>query len=226
MPNKLDDNIEKLRARDPKVDVTFNAERTAISILRGKIAAPVKLENLKKKPFATARLFIRENKNLLGVEDEVAQLEDKRVLASPKGTTHVVFCQKHGNARVLGAGLSIHYKQDGSVYLVKNDLATKIELPKTPKITAAQASEVAKKHVGANSIVPKDAAPVLSVVNAKVLHLEGMQKTQKYFLAWQLGVVSPPENRRMDWIYFVDALDGKVLFRYPAIQTRESLNVS
>ena len=62
MPNKIDDAIKKMRARDPKLNITLNNERTAIAILRGKLASPVKLDELKRKPFDTARLFIRENR--------------------------------------------------------------------------------------------------------------------------------------------------------------------
>ena len=155
--------------------------------------------------------------SVVGIEDVKTQLEDKRVLTNHHGKTHIIFSQKHGNAKVLGAALSLHYDEDGSLYLVKNDLMMGIDAPKAAKITATQAAEAAKKHAGENATVSKRRKPTLIVVSAKTIHEETAPKM--YHLAWEIGIVSVAPNQNMNWVYMVDATDGKVLFRYPAIQT-------
>lgn len=213
----LHERITQLRARDPRVGITLNRERAAVTLLRGDLAPPVKAAELKQSPYDHARRFIRENKMLLGDIDEAKELGNERVVTDRRGKTHVVFYQKHGTARVLGAVVSVHYGPEGSVYLVKSNLAYSIDLPKTPKIPAERAAKIATEHAGKHAVFFEDMKPALVVADAKTLRQEKVG--QRYYLCWKLGIVSPPDSRDPDWIYFVDALRGEVLMRYSAVQT-------
>jgi Zn-dependent metalloprotease len=215
--NRLDEFIKKLRTRDPKVTITLNQERSAIAIVRGNLATPVNVTELRKAPHKYARRFIEENKLIVGDIDVAKALVAGRAITNRRGMTHVVFHQKYGEALVLGGDLSVHYGMDGVVYLVNSTLASGIDVPKKPKILATRAVEVAKKHAGAGASLYKKMKPILIVVDAKTLHQE--EKSQRYYLCWQMRIVPPKNSREPDMIYFVDALNGEVLLRYSALQT-------
>ncbi|MCX6005916.1 MAG: hypothetical protein NTZ34_01480, partial [Chloroflexi bacterium] len=85
---QFDERISKLRARDPNISITFNSERSALSILRGRLSDPAKASELKESPFVHARRFIAENKALLGDLDEGTGLGDERAFTDHRGRTH------------------------------------------------------------------------------------------------------------------------------------------
>jgi Zn-dependent metalloprotease len=209
--------IKKLRAKDPKIDITFNAERSAIAMARGKITPPMSVAKLKETPYAEARRFIKENSAILGDIDGDTELSDERATTDHRDMTHVAFGQRHGNAIVLGASLSIHYMANGAIYMIKSNLAPAIDLPTKPKLTSGQAIKIAQKHASRNAVPFEKMKPALVVVDAKTLHLENEE--QKYYLCWQLGILAPSGKGNPDWIYLVDAIGGKVLLRYSALQT-------
>lgn len=214
---KFDKQIEKLRAGDPKLAVTFTPDQSAIAVLRGKLAPPIDKAKLKKAPFIEARRFIKENQTFLGNIDESTQLTDGRTTTDRWNMTHVAFQQKHGTAEVLGGVVSVHYAADGSVNMLKSDLATAIDVPSTPKVTAAKASAIAIAHAGKGYSPIPVIKTELIVVDAKTVHQE--EQAQKYYLCWRMGIMRPKGSRGSDWIYLVNAMDGKVLLRYSAIQT-------
>ena len=218
---KLNELVKTFRAKDPNAVVTFNPEGSAVSILRGRLAEPLKINDLRKSPFDHARSFLHKNRDLFGRIDTEKELENARVTVDRQGMTHAIFNQKYGQAQVLGGTLSVHYDEEGRLYLIKSDLASSIDLPKAPKISAEKALEIAQKYAGdgAMSLAPglRGAEPTLVVADAKILNQE--RGNQKYHLCWKLRIVSPNSKRNPDCIYFVDAMSGKVLLIYPAIQT-------
>ena len=214
---EINKRIKQLRAKDPKIGITFNSEQSAISILRGKLAAPVDVVKLKKSPHEHARRFIRENRKLLGDINERKELNYERAITDRRGMTHVLFRQKHGRTEVLGATVSVHYAEDGSAYLLKSSLASAIDAPKKHKITSTRAREIAKKHAGRGAVIFRKMRPVLVVADAKTVHRE--KAGPRYYLCWKVGIQSPKRGRDPDWVYFIDATRGTVLLRYSAIQT-------
>jgi bacillolysin len=215
--NNLENLIKKLRTRDPKVAITLNPEQSAISIIRGNLAAPVSATELRKAPHEHARRFIRENKSIVGEIDEAKELIDERAMTDRRGMTHVVFQQKHGDAVVLGGTLSVHYGADGAMYLIKSNLASAKDVEKKPKTPADRAVEIAKQHAGEGASLFPRTKPVLVVADANTLHQQG--KRQRYYLCWQMELITPEDKQSPGWIYFIDAMSDKVLLRYPAIRT-------
>jgi bacillolysin len=214
---RFNERISKLRTEDPKVSITFNPERSAVYILRGQLSNPAKASELKKLPFIHARRFIAENKALLGDLDEGTELSDGRAFTDDSGGTHVVFNQKYGDVRVMGGTISIHYGNDRSINLIKSDLVYSIDLPSKPKIGPDKATEIAIKDAGRSAEASLGRKSELFVVNADSADIE--EKRLKNYLCWKIGIVYPDGETNPDWIYFVDALTGEVLFRTTAIQT-------
>ena len=214
--NKIDEIIEKLRKQDPKVAFTVHPEHAAITLLQGKLAAPVKVEELKKDPHGIARKFFQEKKGILGVIDEKEDIVNEKALNDRSGRTHVTFTQKYADATVLGANASVHYAADGSVYLMMSNLAYGIDLPKKPKVTAADAMKAVQEFAGKSATIFKGMKAELLVVEAKIVHKEA--EGQKYYLCWNIPVLTSPESRMPPSNFFVDAVTGKVLLHYPAIR--------
>jgi bacillolysin len=214
--DKFNERISQFRADYPKVSVTLNPQKSAVHILSGKLSEPAKATELKKFSFALARKFIAENKSLLGDVNEATELSDGKTLTDDSGT-HVVFYQKYGEARVLGGAISVHYGDDRAINLVKSDLVYAIDLPRKPQIGADKANEIAAKDAGKGAETFKGRNPELFVVNADTASIQ--VKGPPNYLCWKIGVVYPDGETNPDWIYFVDALTGNVLFRTTAEQT-------
>lgn len=216
--SRLNEYISQLRARDPMMTVTFNPDKSAIALLRGRLAAPVNVEELTRAPFDYARRFIRENRVLLGDIDEGTALDNERAMTDRQGMTHVSFAQKYGSALVWGGNVAVHYTADGSVYLLNSTLAAAIDVPESPRIESARAVQIAKEHAGSGATLFDGMPPVLVVADAKTLHQE--EEGKKYYLCWKLGIVLPEGSQELGWVYFVDALKGDVLFRYSSVRTQ------
>ncbi|MDQ1253435.1 MAG: Bacillolysin [Euryarchaeota archaeon] len=214
--NKIDEIIKILRNKDPKVSFMVHPEQAAITLLQGKLAAPVKVEALKKDPFGFARKFFQEKKGILGAVDEKDDLVNEQVTTDRHGRTHVTFTQKYGDATVLGAKASVHYAADGSAYLMMSNLAYGIDLPKKPKITTADAMKGVQEIAGKDAKVFNDMKAELFVVDAKIVHNEA--EGQKYYLCWNIPVLPSAGSRIPPSHFFVDATSGKVLLHYPAIK--------
>jgi thermolysin len=209
--------INKIRKKDPKISISLNQEQTAITLMRGKISDPVDITALKKAPHKMARAFIKENNMLFGGIDEARELNDERVLANKRGTTHVVFQQKYGDAVVLGGNLSVHYGTDGAIYLIKSSLASSIDALKKANISADRATEIGKEHAGKGAERFEKFKPLLIVADGNTLNQE--ENEQRFYLCWQLELHTPKDEESPGWTYFIDAIRGEVLLRYPSIRT-------
>lgn len=215
---RLRKHIEQLRDGDPMITVTFNLEKSAIALLRGRLAQPVNVEDLARAPYDYARQFIRKNRVLLGDIDERTALDNERVTTDRQGMTHVTFAQKYGSALVWGGNVAVQYGADGSVSLLQSNLASAIDVPESPRIESIRAIEIAKEHAGAGASLFDGMPPALVVADAKTLH-QG-EEGKKYYLCWKLGIILPEGSQEKGWVYFVDALEGKVLFRYSSVRTQ------
>lgn len=214
----FDEYVRQLRERDRAMTVTLSPDRSAVRLLRGRLADPINAEVLARDPFDCARRFIRQNRVLLGDIDEGMALANERSLTDRQGMTHVSFVQKHGSALVWGGNASVHYAVDGSVYQLSSTLATAIDVPETPRIDAAHAAEIAKAHAGPGATLFDRIAPSLVVADARTVQQDG--KAPRYYLCWSLSILVPPGSDDLGWIYFVDALDGAVLSRDATTRTQ------
>ncbi|WP_321505694.1 M4 family metallopeptidase [uncultured Methanoregula sp.] len=212
----MEEQIRKLRAETPDIRIAFNKERSAISLMRGRLPGRAgKVPDFKKNPYSIARKVIREYRALFGDIDEKKNLANGRVLIDRQDQTHVSFQQMHGDVIVLGGGISVHYAADGSVYLIRSTLAHGIDAPKKPSVTAEKAAEIALQDAGDGSELFESVRPVLFVAGAAIVHRE--MEEREYYLCWKMRVIPPRTSRIPDQIYLVDASDGTVLMKYPAV---------
>jgi Zn-dependent metalloprotease len=211
----IKNRLINLRKFDPKLQVTYSSDRTVIAVLRGKLSRPVNLEKLAKAPYEYARQLLKENAGLFGDVNQKTGLVNERVLIDRRNMTHVIFSQKHGDAQVIGSTISVHYQADGTAYLIKSSLASKIDIPKKPKISVDEAAKIALKHAGPSSQLFEGLKPSLVVMDSKTAHLN----EQKHYLCWKMGVLMPPKRKEAGYYYYIDAIKGRVLLRITAVQT-------
>lgn len=215
--SSFDEYINQLRVRDPKMTVIFNPDKSAIALIRGRLADPVNVDDLTRTPFDFARRFIKENRILLLDINESISLVNKRVITDLQGMTHVSFAQKYGNALVWGGNVAVHYGINGSVYMLNSTLASAIDVPEEPRIESVRCIELAKDHAGSGASIIDGMTPALVVVDAMTLQKE--EEGKKYYLCWKLEIVMPEGSQELGWTYFVDALEGDVLLRYTSVRT-------
>lgn len=213
----LEREIGVLRKRDRSVAVTYTADHKAIARVRGKLSEPFKLDELAKSPFECATAFLRAHPALRsGVSEE--SLVKVRSTKDRRGMTHVLFQQRHGDAEVMGATLSIHFDELGSVRMLQSSLIAMLDLPGEGKLKAEAAAEIAVRHAGKDASWVMDRKPRLVVLAAKLVGREKPQ--QSHYLCWEVGIsMGGAKPASVEWLYYIDALDGEVLQRTTTIQT-------
>ncbi len=213
----LERQVQTMRERDPSVVVTYTADRSALALARGQLSDPFDTGKLAESPSSVVAEFLRENPALLGGLDEET-LTFVRATTDKQGATHVLFQQIHGQAEVVGANLSLHFDESGTVRMFKSSLTPAIDLPTESNIDARQAAEIAMEHAGKDAVWVEDYEPRLVVLAAKLVHRD--EREQPHFLCWEIGItVGEAMPPTADWLYYVDAIDCEVLQRTTTIQT-------
>lgn len=214
--DNLEQHLAVLRSNDPRLEVTRTENRAAIALLGGKLTGPTDSRELDHAPEAVARRYLTANEVLLGGVP-VSSLVYDRVNRGRRGTYHVVFQQKYGNAAVLGGSLSVHYNVDGAVYMLKSGLAYGIDAPDAPTVDSVQAGAAALKHAGVEYKLSEGEKPKLVIAPAELLHVKD---GRRYLLCWQVLLSGPGGSEHgQDWTYFVDAANGDVVLRYRTART-------
>lgn len=176
--------------------VRFNP-RTALpeALVRGETRAygPV--------PEAAALTFLEENRALLSVDPSELRLSNSRTFA---GMTHLQYAQVHRGVPVEFAYVRVHLTADGRVTGYQAKYEPEIDIPLTPSIGAAEAKAAVLAHLG---------HPARSEAELVVFPDEfggGLK------LAWKIKARGE-DLASGRWIYYINALDGSVLFRYDSL---------
>jgi bacillolysin len=213
----LEHQVHTMRERDPSIAITYTADRGALALARGRLSEPFDMEKLVKSPFDCALGFLREHAVLIG-ELDVTTLSNVHTTTDRRGMTHVLLQQLHGQAEVVGATVSIHFDEQGTVRMLKSSLALGINLPEHGEIEAEQAAEIAVEHAGKGAAWVRDHRPRLVVLTAKLVHRD--KREQPYYLCWMIGIaMREMEPLAAEWLYYIDAITGDVLQRTTTIQT-------
>lgn len=200
---------------DPNLLIELAPDQETVVRLQGRLPESVDPAKLAVQPTAMARQIIAKNKALFGNIDEKTALADGRTATDRFGMTHVVLEQKHGDATVIGAQVSAHFKPDGTLHLLNSSLTAKIDAPTKPTVMADKARAAAVADAGDGATSPAELIPKLVVASADYLHIA--QPRQNFYLCWQIEVSQPKTKPPAAWVYFIDATDGRVLFRYSAL---------
>ncbi len=164
-------------------------------------AAQVAKANVEERNTATARNFLRSNRDLLRIDDPDNEWALQKQERDELGHDHLKFEQIYRGIPVWPTGLGVHVGGDGAVYLVDGAyIATPNTLATEPTLAAAGAQ--------AQAISGLDHGETAEVGPAQLIVYAPLEKAPR--LAWKLSVTVDAMH---SWITVVDATDGTVLNR-------------
>jgi bacillolysin len=200
--------LKKLRKLDPNVEVRWDKRVSTPVRLKGMLSSP--------KPGAAPTIaisFLTDQKSLFALRAPEKELQLTKIGVDAVGIRHVRFQQKYKDLPVFGRELVVHVDSENVVLGVNGKFEPDIDLPSRPKITA----KMALKKVLADDVNNKQHQNSGAIL--VVFPHEG-----KAFLCW--NVIVDGTDKALDgsstealWVYFVDALTGKVIWRYNNLQT-------
>jgi bacillolysin len=146
----------------------------------------------------TARSFLRERREVLGLTDPDRELELVRTKRDRLGLRHLLFAQRHHGLEVWPAELALHLDPAGNVESMSGAFVpTPRALVTQPAVSASEAASIAREHVAGAAL--ETSSPDL------IVYADGKTAAR---LAWRLDVrVSASEN----WRVVVDARDAAIL---------------
>ncbi len=161
-------------------------------------------------PEAAARAFLRAHEELLGLRGVRTGLVRAALLQS-LGAEHVILQQRHAEARIQRAYVTVHRRRrDRRIYLVKNRAVPRALLPapERPRKSRDEAARTLRRFVEAR---PSQAALLSS---ERIWYPEQGELR----LTWRLRLaVERPLGRTIaheEWLAYVDARNGEVLSAY------------
>jgi bacillolysin len=205
--------LEALHRRDPRMEVTWNDEGNIITHLSGTLSEP-----RDERPEQVAWDFLRENRELFGIENIEEELASMQTKTDQYGWHHVAFQQRYQRLPVWGAMVLTHVDDRRVVQVVDSKYLHRIQVDPTPAIDPRRAIEISWEHAGVEErIEPREAPYAVIFVYEGVTHL-----------AWALTI--PGSDLSLDgnvrepayWQYFIDAHDGAVIARYNMVRMHTS----
>ena len=182
----------------PCRDVVWNAITDTPASLRNCTAPDAASDD----PTQTALAFLQENADPLGLKVIADDLEFISLRHGLAGS-HIFFQQQQNARPVLGAYVSVHLRDDGSIAVLNNGYLPQLTLPtRTARITAVQAVQSARQAI--EFAAPRGSSPAPQLAVLPLSPTEGR-------LVWQVMVVAA--NPAGDWEVLVDATTGEVIKR-------------
>jgi bacillolysin len=157
-------------------------------------------------PEKAAIHFLSEIKEVFMMADPEQELSMLRTDRDPMGMTHVRFRQEYRGLRVYGSEMVVHFDSAGNIRSINGDYLPDLSMDTTPAISGEQAQAIALSDMS-------DAAARLTSQELLVFNrlLLGGQDDRDS-LAWKTVIAASASAD--EWVYFIDAHDGRILLRY------------
>jgi bacillolysin len=202
-------SVVSIRPRLGKdVEITYRSNGTPLQIKGARLQAPVRATTVLSvgmdDEVATAREFLRQNRQLLRLQDPDTEMRFERREADDLGRTHIRFIQEYKSLPVWPSDLIVHLDSKGAVDLMDGAyvptprrLIIEALVDSAGAVTRAQAAVAAKS----STVTPPEL-----IVYAPA---EGRPR-----LAWKMTVSVSALSR---WVVVIDALNGVTLTKYNEI---------
>ena len=199
-------HLNILKKADPRLEVRWSKDG-GVARLRGRLAG-----GRGQAPEAASSEFLRQNKKLFGLDDPDHEAVIAEIHTDRAGNTHVRYQQMAAGVPVFGHQLIVNLDGQGAVVGSSGDLFPNLRVATTPKIDAAKALILAIGDARGNKQWMHK-APLLTVL----IH-DGTPH-----LCWQVTIEGTTKdlagnNAPAKWEYFIDAVSGKVVWRYDNLQ--------
>jgi len=206
--NKQNKAFNRLLKRDPNAQVRWDEATGVPARVRGNFADPQTGD-----PEPIAMQFITSNRRLYRIKKTGKELQHVKTTVDRQGNKHVRYQQMYNNLPVFAREIIVHVSTENNITGVNGKFQPRIDLPEQPEVDPASAKKIALRDSEDNKERP-DTDPLLLVF----IHEE------KPYLAWHLSVNGT--DRGLDgsqipaiWEYFVDALNGEIIWRYNNMQS-------
>lgn len=143
--------------------------------------------------------FITENKDLLNVDIDSLKLVTKTQFLN---TIHLFYKQYYKGLPVEFSYVKLHMNSKGEITQYNARYYPYINIDLTPTITPQEAKIKILGELGNFS------------VESKELVIYPDELNEKFILAWKITGTGGYDYKAGDWVYYVDAKNGEILFRY------------
>ncbi|MBM3703055.1 MAG: hypothetical protein FJW63_08750, partial [Actinobacteria bacterium] len=209
--NKQKKALKKLKEIDENLRFRWSKKTGAPARVRGNLSAPEEGD-----PEEIAKKFLTEHSDLFAMTTPQEEVELKEIGTDSEDNQHIRFRQLYKGVPVFGRQVIVHMDSENAVKGVNGKIIrnTEVELPNKPEISADEALKIVIDDDADNKELP-DTSPKL-----QVLHHD-----EKTNLTWHITVTGTDKglhNQKTSalWEYFVDALAGKVIWRYNNLQSQ------
>jgi thermolysin len=207
---KQKDILDKLKSVDENVEIKWDKRTGSPLRLKGLLA---KAEQ--KDPGKAAIEFMDANKDLYLLKSISKEMLVKRIDTDRIGARHVRMQQVYKELPVFGSEIIVHIDADDNIKGTTGKLTPDLDLPDKAKITGEEALKTVLGDDKNNSKSKLHAEPTLMILS---------QFVKEPHLVWHVTVNGidrdlAGEDTPAKWEYFVDALKGKVVWKYNNEQT-------
>jgi bacillolysin len=191
--------LDSLTALDPRVSVSWNDRDGIAGSLSGRLTTPSAAP-----AYDIAIGFVQRTRALFNIGNLGRELQLVRQEADRRRTTHVRFAQVYNGVPVFGSELRVHVDGAGIVTSLEAEILPDISVPTRPSVPSPQALAIARADVGDRTATATSALTVFDP--GRLTHAQ-----RDDHLAWQVNLASASAG---EWVYFVDALSGTIVFKY------------
>jgi hypothetical protein len=212
--------LDRLRiATGQRLEVRWNEDGTGIRTLAGRLAPP-----RTGAPEDVAGVFLEEQRELLGLDPDLAGLRLRGVRSSPGGA-HVGYDQVYQGLPVFDGGLDVHLDASGSVYLVQSAYVEGLDLPTAPRLSSGAATAAALRHFGVAALAATDkrGQPLLQAGSARKARTTGRPELGIFpaetgpALVYRVELYSASPLVLVE--FFVSATDGSIVLSRNLVQS-------
>lgn len=207
------------KAKKQGVDVVWHARQKAPSVIRGSDLGGKQALSGGKGRRVMKGLALEDNavsvmddlSSVYGMSDAASELSVKKVDVDSKGFHHVRMNQMYRGLRVVGGEMVVHFNAAGAAYAVNGQYVPSVGVDVTAKIKSREAIRLACADLKALGLPDAQAEkdPELVVF----AHNSDPKLAYEFALVYGEGTANVGR-----WLYWVDAVGGKILLRYSGIQ--------
>jgi thermolysin len=205
---KANEMVRKLSERDPQMRFRFDERLEVFRYLRGNLAEVSAKDGSTMRREASR--FLKSNSDLFGKVGD-SKMEVLQEDQEPEGGWNLTLQQYHGTIPVYGGSIRFHVNSKGVLDTVNNRLFPDLDyVAQKPRVTEERAVRAAQQATKCDR-APERKPELL------VYRHEGKPR-----LVWEVRLNDTKTGERdapAQWVVYVDAVTGKVLFFYDNVQT-------
>jgi hypothetical protein len=186
--------------RIPKRVVEIN--RFPIILKKGTV--PLTKDNVKK----VFKAFIKENQEFFGIDSTNLKLKSAKKV---RKKWYAKFQQYYKGIPVYKATVGLDASEQGKMNTYAAKYHPNIDAPTSSEISLEKAVEIAKE-----TYPKKKQQELKKKYSVKIIYPKKKDKKIEYHLAWKFLIKGKRPDPEIENYFIVDAIDGKILFKYTA----------